>query len=149
MQTIELENSVLIPAVGKLIRQGRTVTLRVKGRSMSPFVHDGEDRAVIEACTNVKVGDALLVLTTDRRYVLHRLIRIDGDTLTLKGDGCLRGTENCTRANIIGRVAAFIRPSDTTYSTSGTVWRLYSWIWMHTGYWFHRIVLGVWRRICR
>lgn len=149
MKTRTIDNKILIPAIDKIIREGHTVTLTVKGRSMNPAVSHGRDKALIVAVSEVKLGDALLAKVDDGRYVLHRLIRIDGERLTLKGDGNLRGVETCTRADVVGRVAAFIHPSGRRLRTDGMVWRIYSWVWMHTGYWFHRGVLGVYHRILK
>ena len=38
----------------------------------------------------------VLAWTDDRRYVLHRIIAIDGEKVTLMGDGNLQGVEHCT-----------------------------------------------------
>ena len=41
------------------------------------------------------VGDVVVAWVEGRRYVLHRIIRIEGDRVTLMGDGNLKETEHC------------------------------------------------------
>ena len=56
-------------------------------------------------------------------YVLHRLIRIEGETFVLQGDGNLMGEETCTREGLIGRVTAIESPSGHRKPlTRGRLW---------------------------
>ena len=62
-------------------------------------------------------------------YVLHRIVDIDGDKVTLRGDGNLN-TEQCSLADIRGIATAFYRKGRSTPDyTSGRKWRIYSAIW--------------------
>ena len=144
-----VDNALLIPAIGEKLREGYTITLTVKGRSMNPMVRDGRDKATIVRADSIKLGDTLLAKVDDGHYVLHRLIRVSGDRLTLKGDGNLRGEETCCSGDVVGKASEFIRPSGRRLNTEGLYWKTYSWIWMHTGYWVHRGVLGVMHRILK
>ena len=78
-----LPNDLLIPEVAELIRQGHTVTLTARGNSMNPFIVDHRDRVVLSPCTDAQLqpGAVVLALTDDRRYVLHRIVRRQGDEL--------------------------------------------------------------------
>ena len=87
----------LMPEVGRLIREGKTVVLPVRGNSMRPFIQNGNDCVELHPLPPVlRKGDVVLAWTDDRRYVLHRIIAIDGEKVTLMGDGNLQGVEHCT-----------------------------------------------------
>ena len=128
-RVIEVPNHRLIDEIKKAIREGHTATLRVKGFSMRPFLEDGRDKAILGKHTTVRCGDAVLAEISPKTYVLHRIVNIDGDKVTLRGDGNL-GTEECTLADIRGIALAFYRKGRSTPDyTSGRKWRIYSAIW--------------------
>jgi len=56
----------------------------------------------------LEVGDILLVCMHGN-YVMHRLFEIDGDKLTLMGDGNLAGKEHCLRSDVIAVVKEILR----------------------------------------
>ena len=74
---------------------GERVTLPVNGHSMLPFVVGWRDCVILQKLTQPKVGDVVVAWVEGRRYVLHRIIRIEGDRVTLMGDGNLKETEHC------------------------------------------------------
>ena len=71
------------------------VTLPVNGHSMLPFVVGWRDCVILQKPAHPRVGDVVVAWVEGRRYVLHRIIRIDGDRVTLMGDGNLKETEHC------------------------------------------------------
>lgn len=72
-----------------------SVTLPVNGHSMLPFVVGWRDCVILQKPRQPKVGDVVVAWVEGRRYVLHRIIRIEGDRITLMGDGNLKETEHC------------------------------------------------------
>ena len=42
-----LDNSVLVPELGRLVGEGRAVTVMVRGNSMLPFLADGRDAVTL------------------------------------------------------------------------------------------------------
>ena len=77
-----------------------SVTLPVNGHSMLPFIVGWRDCVTLQKPAQVKVGDVVLAWVEGRRYVLHRIIRIDGECVTLMGDGTLNVTETCTLSDV-------------------------------------------------
>lgn len=144
-----LPNDLLIPEVAELIRQGRTVTLTARGNSMNPFIVDRRDRVVLSPCTDAQLqpGAVVLALTNDHRYVLHRIVRRQGDELTLLGDGNLHQTERTDTSRVIGLLTAVIRKG-RTYPTNGAVWLHYSRWWRRLTP-VRRWLLAIFRRILR
>ena len=125
---IELPNELLLKEVRALLAEGRDVTLRVRGVSMRPFLEDRRDRIVLTKPQECKVGDAVLAEIAPGRYVYHRIVAIEGDKVTLKGDGNVWGTEECRIENLAASTQMLIRKG-RCYSPHGRVWRCYSALW--------------------
>lgn len=107
----ELPNDAWLGEVSKMLAEGKPYAIYVKGYSMRPFIEHKRDRVFLEKRDDYQVGDAVLAQIAPGHYVLHRIVRKDGDRLTLQGDGNLRGVEYCTTADVSGVVTQYIRPS--------------------------------------
>lgn len=143
---LRLPNAELIPEIVRLMDEGHTVTLRLKGFSMRPFLEDNRDKALLRKATHPRVGDPVLAEVAPRHYVLHRIVAIDGDRVTLRGDGNL-GVERCALADVRGAVVGFYRKGRTTLDrTDGLKWRAYSWLWTRLLP-LRRYLLGFYRRV--
>lgn len=126
-----IPNDLLIPRIRQFLDEGHTATIRVRGRSMRPFLQDERDKVVLAPYTGVKTGDVVLAEISPARFVLHRVIAKDGERLTLKGDGNVIGTENCYTKDIIGIATVFIRKKkEKADRTDSLKWRVYSYIWV-------------------
>lgn len=148
MQTLSLKNEELIPQVGQMIREGHTVTMTVRGRSMRPFIEDGRDRVVLSAPGHIQKGDVILAHTKEKGFVIHRLMRIDEATgaCVLQGDGNL-DIEHCHKEDILAKITTILRKKKgTPYPTSGRIWRAYSSVWTALRP-FRRYLLAIWRRL--
>lgn len=123
-------NKELIPELISLINQGHTVTIGLKGNSMRPFLEDNRDKAIIDSVDSINIGDVVLAEVAKNKYVVHRIVNINNDRITLRGDGNIH-TEECARTNIHGKVIGFYRKGRKTMeSTQSFKWKLYSSIWM-------------------
>ena len=146
IKEIQFANSVILPEIVKMMNEGHTVTLRLRGFSMRPFLEDNRDKALLTKTCDVKVGDAVLAEVSQKNYVLHRIIKIDGINITLRGDGNLR-EEHCKIENVQGTVLGFYRKGRPSLDkTNGAKWLIYSWIWCHI-YPIRRYLLAAYRRI--
>ncbi len=115
-----------------LLDEGKTVTLRLRGRSMRPFLQDNRDCALFTRCHHPRVGMAVLAQVEGGNYVFHRIVSIDGDRVTLRGDGNL-GVEHCKLNDVLAEPLGFYRKGRTTLERpTGWKWRTYSWVWMRT-----------------
>lgn len=145
LPTKELPNEQFLPEIIRLINEGHTVTLTLKGKSMRPFLEDGRDKGLLTKVGDVKVGDPVLAETWPGRYVLHRVVSIKGDNITLRGDGNIL-TEHCKLGDIKASCAGFYRKGRATMdSVDGKKWRIYSWIWMRLLP-VRRYLLAIYRR---
>lgn len=104
-----LNNELFFSEVSRQLAQGRVVTLRAKGTSMFPFIADGRDKVVLRKTEEVRAGDIVLVNLPRNGYVLHRVYNIHGERLTLMGDGNIRATEHCQKADVLGKAIRICR----------------------------------------
>ncbi len=139
-------NAQLLPEIIKLLEEGHQVTLSLRGFSMRPFLEDSRDKALLTRPTQVKIGDPVLAEIAKGHYVLHRVIKIEGETVVLKGDGNL-STEVCTLQDIKASVIGFYRKGRKSLDRAdGMKWRIYSWTWMRLSP-IRRYLLAAYRRI--
>ncbi|MDR2919681.1 MAG: S24/S26 family peptidase, partial [Tannerella sp.] len=92
MRTVTLPDKTFMSEVAALLAGGKQVTLKVKGNSMLPFIVGGLDSVVLQKQESYRRGDVVLAEVGQSRFVLHRIIRIDGNVVVLMGDGNLTGT---------------------------------------------------------
>ena len=104
MQPRIISNRELFSIVRDTLLEGNTVRVSVKGESMLPFFRSGSTitlRPIKEYDIrkyNVVMADA------GHAFVVHRIIGVDDDCITLLGDGNYIGTERVTRDKIYGVV---------------------------------------------
>lgn len=101
-----LPNEVMLEEVASLLQEGRDVSFTPKGNSMLPFIRGGIDSVTLRLLPDIKVGDIVLARMGGAHYVMHRVIGIEGDSLTLMGDGNISGCEHCIAADVIGTAVA-------------------------------------------
>ncbi|MBQ0080238.1 MAG: S24/S26 family peptidase [Alistipes sp.] len=124
MKTLTIPNDIMFKQVSELTAQGESVSFMTKGSSMLPFIRGDRDSVRIKKFEQYHVGDIALVRLSNGQYILHRIISIKGNKVTLQGDGNIRGTEHCTLEDVIGGVTAIIAPSGREKKpTSGAWWR--------------------------
>lgn len=147
--SFSVSNAILMPEIAKLLRQGHTVTIPLKGNSMRPYLVHKRDKALLVLPEQqLKVGDVVLAEVTPGRYVLHRLVGIDSCDpsgkcpeqcpsnspvrIILRGDGNF-ATEVCNASNVIAVAKAFFRKgNDKAKFVSSISYRIYKFFWMHT-----------------
>lgn len=141
-------NDVFIPDVVKILEEGHTVTLKLRGISMRPFLEDNRDKALITKARNLKRGDIVLAEVAPKLYVLHRIVKIDADNVVLRGDGNLN-CEYCKLSDVKGFVIGFYRKGRSRLDkTNGSKWIVYSFLWTKL-FPFRRYLLAIHRRLCK
>ena len=143
-----VNNHLFMQEITRMFReQGKkSVTFVVRGFSMRPFLEDGRDKVILVPPREPKIGDVVLAEVREQTYALHRVIKIDNDLYTMRGDGNpLRMTESFTYDKIIGIADGFVRKGKNV-STSSFKWRCYSTIWNILKP-TRRILLAIYRRI--
>lgn len=109
---LRLPDALLLGEVEKMLADGRAVMLKATGNSMLPFIAGGRDCVLLRrpsAELEPQVGRIALARLPDSRYVLHRIVCIDGAEAVLMGDGNLRETERCPLSAVVGIVVKIVR----------------------------------------
>ena len=148
LRTKQVDNHSFMLEIKRLFATSdkKSVTFVVRGFSMRPFLDDGRDKVVLVPPRTPKIGDVVLAEIAERRYALHRVIKIEGDTYTMRGDGNpLRMKELFKQENIVGLADGFIRKGKYV-SVNSRKWRFYSTMWRLLTP-FRRILLAIYRRL--
>lgn len=96
--------------------------------------------------SRLQKGDPVLAEISPGHYVLHRIINIKNDQVTLRGDGNL-SNEYCKVSDVKASIIGFYRKGrDTMDYTDGWKWRIYSYIWTRL-YPIRRYLLAIYRRV--
>ena len=138
------DNEIIEEAI-RLVREGVNVTLPVKGQSMLPFIIGGKESVILHRPGLIDVGDVVLAWVDGNRYVVHRIIKLDYDRVTLMGDGNLT-TEHCALGDIKARVTHVVS-ADNKKRDLYSRWRVRAaklWYWLRP---VRRYLLAIYRRV--
>ena len=145
-------NAELFADVIRLLGEGRRVTINCKGLSMLPVIRGGRDQVVLEKEEVYGVGDIVLFSVGDR-YILHRIIALDGDKVTARGDGNWRGTETCRTGDIHGKAVEIVRGGRRRRNPDSRCAKLFIKVWdffLPVRRWllalYHRLPWNLWIR---
>ena len=136
---ILLPNQLFFAEVEAMLAEGREVQIRMKGHSMRPLLRSERDQVVLTPCADparLQPGDVVLFRCCGR-HILHRIVRRDGERLTLAGDGNYRITEQCTTRDVAGIAVRVIRASGRVVSCDSPGWQLRSRLWLSTALLFY------------
>ena len=111
-----------MPEFERLLKEGHMVEFSPRGVSMRPFIEGGRDRVILKTCKEPRVG-MIVLARVNNTFVLHRIYKIKGEEIILRGDGNLKGEEVCTEADIIGRVVQIKIMGKRKRVTKGRIWR--------------------------
>lgn len=111
-----------MPEFERLLKEGHMVEFSPRGVSMRPFIEGGRDRVILKTCKEPRVG-MIVLARVNNTFVLHRIYKIKGEEIILRGDGNLKGEEVCTEADIIGRVVQIKIMGKRKRVTRGCLWR--------------------------
>ena len=99
-----IANRELFAIVRDTLLEGSTVRVAVKGQSMLPFFRSGSTITL----RPIKEGDIrkynVVMADAENAFVVHRIIEVSEEYVTLLGDGNYLGTERVTRDKIYGVV---------------------------------------------
>lgn len=116
----------------KLIFENNTedeLFLRVQGTSMQPFLFNGRDTVVLKKPEKIKKGD-IVVFRYHGNYVLHRVIKTDGEKFTALGDNLSFPEKDVPVSDIVSKVTAVNRDGKEL-TPSSLVWLFFSRIYIH------------------
>lgn len=104
--------NILIHESIALLKEGRRVILAVKGSSMHPFIIGGKESVeLVKAQSPLKVGDVVLAWVDGMHFVIHRIIGVEGNKVSLMGDGNIQGIEHCRVDEVVAIAEYVIAPN--------------------------------------
>ena len=145
MTTRSVPNNIMIPQVAELVAEGCEVEIIARGTSMLPFIRDRKDSVVLGPFTSIRPMDIALVRMPGDKYVMHRVIELQGDMVTLMGDGNIRGIEICRRRDVLAIACAILR-NGKRIDCHGRSHMLKARIWLMLRP-VRRILLAIYRRL--
>ena len=108
-----IDNDSFFAGVLPLLDQGKRVTIPVKGFSMLPFIRGTKDLVVLEKAGEVLKADDIVLFhmgpQEGGRYVMHRILSIDGDVVDIMGDGVVKNHEHVRRDQITAKAVEILR----------------------------------------
>ena len=104
------DNEIIQSAI-KLVNEGLRVTFPVKGYSMLPFIIGGKESVDLVKPEDLQVGHVVLAWVEGCRYVVHRIIKIDGNQVVLMGDGNIAGVEHCLLSDVAALAVNVVTPA--------------------------------------
>ena len=143
-----MTDELIIQEAVRLVQDGVSVTFPVKGRSMLPFIFGGRESVILQIPGSLQRGQVVLAQVGPDRYVVHRIIKVEPDRITLMGDGNIRGTESCTPSNVLAIATHVVdeKGKRRTLESKGQMFKARVWYVIRP---LRRIILAVLRRICK
>ncbi len=122
----------LMPVIRAALQRNQHVRLTARGSSMFPFIRGGDVVELEPLRLPPVVGDLVLVLCGSRGesefYVLHRVVRVQGEVFYLRGDAQPEWQGPFTRENVLAQVTRIYRHGRVHRVNQG-LWRLLGLTW--------------------
>ena len=97
-------NVATFSVVRDILLEGQAVKVTVKGQSMLPFFVSGATVTIRPITPSDFKRYNVVFADAGNHFVIHRIIGLEGDKVTLLGDGNIVGTESMTRDKVYGVV---------------------------------------------
>ena len=99
----------LWPLIEGVIATGGRFRLWPRGRSMRPLLREGVDSVLLAPPCDLALRDVVLLREEGGRFLLHRIVAQDAESVTLSGDALLTTEGPFPRAAILARVECIYR----------------------------------------
>lgn len=121
---------------------GKDVNLTVVGNSMYPLFKSRVDTVVLTVAEKIRKYDILFYKRPDGSYILHRVLKIRKDGMTIAGDNETVKEFPVKKEQAIGVVKAFTRKGEI-HTVKELWYKLYSFIWCTFFPFRHFLLRGV------
>ena len=88
----------------EIVKQGKSFSFRAHGRSMAPFIADGDTIVVSPLKGPARIGDVVLLKESDGRLIVHRIVGRRKGMILTRGDACAVLDSPADHVGIIGKV---------------------------------------------
>ena len=104
-----MEIGDIVPLMTEVIANGGTFRFYPRGISMLPMLKEHEDSVELGKADSLAVGDVVFYRRDDGNYVLHRLIAMEKNTLTMCGDNQRALEYNIRPEQVIAKLCGFYK----------------------------------------
>lgn len=99
---IILPNDLVLEHLQASLRQGKQVSIPVKGNSMLPFLRNGDQVLITPFEAAALRKGMILLASVQGQMVLHRLVNFSAERVLLAGDANLAQHEDVSIEDVIG-----------------------------------------------
>lgn len=146
MNSLIIPNKQLFTGILQDLSEGKRVKIQAQGNSMFPFLRDKQDRIVLGAVDRpLKKGMIVLAEIATGKFVIHRIEKINAESVLLRGDGNLYQRENCSHNQVLARVVAVVR-GNKIINEDGFYWHFYRYLCPNHSF-LRKISLAIYRVI--
>ncbi len=118
----------LLPIIGDLLENGKTIQLKVTGNSMLPLLRDRRDSVFLVAPENVKKYDIVLFLRDSGEAIMHRIVKYQDGGYIIVGDNQIASEGPVMPSQVVAKVSAVCRYGKV-YPMTKWWCRLYGFLW--------------------
>lgn len=133
--------SEIEPLILESLDAGKTIELTVKGNSMNPFFVDGKTVVTLKRLSRSLQKNDIVLAKAFGKAVLHRIVKIDGETIVLQGDGNTT-TEMIHAGEIIAHVISYRNKKTIDLENQQLRFAMYFWIKLR---FLRRYFIRLWR----
>lgn len=142
--------NITTQSIEDIIKEGASFKIVVTGYSMLPLLGRGRDTIVLRRIdSHEDISGRIAMFRNEKGHiVVHRVIAVDNDMVTLRGDGNLYQVEQCPRREIIAVLESVIRENGKELSCTSKQWQQRERMWLSLPLWIRRYILALLRRWC-
>lgn len=139
--------SSLLDNIKADLLEGKSVKLQAKGWSMLPMIWNERDTLVLAPISQeqLQVGMIVFAQTGSGRYIIHRIARIVGTRIELRGDGNPYQEEYVHPQTVFGELVE-VQQKNRCLKQGDWRWRAYALLWPKNGN-IRRILLFFYKRL--
>lgn len=134
MKVINRDNVTTFSVVRDILLEGDNVTITVNGQSMLPFFRSGSTVTLRPIRKEDFKKYAVVFADAGNHFVIHRIINIEANKVTLLGDGNIYGTESMDKERVYGVIDC----------SALHIFFAKIWLWMRP---IRRFPLAIFRRV--
>ena len=124
-----LSTKDLMPLISEILKTAERVRFTVKGNSMYPLLRGGRDEVEVVKCDSVGKYDIVLYERNDGSYVLHRVLKKEGNALSIAGDFEQELEYPVYENQVIAKVSKIVRAGGKIIRCTGMIYKLYCIVW--------------------
>ena len=96
----------LYPVIADVVASGGSFDFIPGGTSMLPTLNGSSDVVTLCKAESVQKGDIILFKRDNGQFILHRVIAVSGDELTVRGDN-VYGAESVMLTDVLAKVSRY------------------------------------------